>query len=106
MSPVPKPPPRPALRRAPDSSVHPAAAPGVTAFGADLELPGRAGAKGAKKGKRAPEPVKADPDALVDLVVPLPRGLRKRLRVKADEHGYTAEEAAYHLIRTWLGDQR
>ena len=106
MSPVPYPPPRPALRRAPDSSVHPAAAPGVAGLGSDLVLPPKSPAKGARKGKRAPDLSKADPEALVDLVVPLPRGLRKRLRVKAEEHGYTAEEAAYHLIRTWLGDQR
>ncbi len=41
-------------------------------------------------------------DKPVELVVTLPRSMRKRLAKKADALGYTPEEAAYRLLRSWL----
>jgi hypothetical protein len=38
----------------------------------------------------------------VELVVTLPKELRRRLRAKAAENGYTAEEAAAMLLRVWV----
>ena len=110
--------PRPALRKAPDATVHPAAPP-LAALGVDLEpaaareplrLAPEAGpgpGKGAKK-KDKPRPTRDRPPVVtpggptVNLVVPVPKAMRKRLRAKAAEHGFTAEEATFHLLRVWL----
>jgi hypothetical protein len=87
--------PRPALRRADDGSVHPAAA-SQSSLAVDVtpvvhrerRKPGKA------KGKR-------DADEQVTLTVTLPRSARKRLRRRAEEYGWSAEEAAAHVLRVW-----
>jgi hypothetical protein len=94
----PKPPPRPALRKAPDSQRHPAAPPRLVVVRSEVSDAAAAAAvtarkKGGGKGKD-------EPDA--ELVVRLPKVLRKRLRAKAEEHGLSAEEATYELIRVWV----
>jgi hypothetical protein len=92
------PPPRPALRRADDGSVHPAA-PHLSSLAVDVSAaaarPGRG--KGKKKDKD-----KADDT--VEITVTLPRQVRKRLRRKAEAYGWTAEEAASHVLRVWADD--
>lgn len=99
----PNPPPRPALSRAGDADVHPAA-PGVPSLTtllpplAAVKAGGSAKAK-TRKGKRSAVP---GDGKVVDLVVPLPKALRKRLKDKAADHGYTPEEAVYHLLRVWV----
>lgn len=56
----------------------------------------------AKPDVRPSKPGKKDKEELVDLRIRLPKSLRKELRVRAEAAGYTAEDAAYHLIRSWL----
>ena len=93
-----KPPPRPALRKAPDSQRHPAA-PRLVVVRSDVSEAATArAAEGRKKGSSTRG--KDEPDA--ELVVRLPKALRKRLRAKAEEHGLSAEEATYELIRVWV----
>ena len=95
------PPPRPALSRAGDADVHPAA-PGVPSLTTSLPRPATAkagnGVGKTRKGKTAAK----DEGKVVDLVVPLPKALRRRLKDKAADHGYSPEEAAYHLLRVWV----
>lgn len=88
--------PRPALRRADDASVHPAA-PHLASLRA--ELAPRKG-KGAKAASHVPFP--GDGDKAVELVVPMPKAMRKQLKARAAELGWTPEEAAFHLLRVWL----
>ena len=99
----PKPPPRPALRKAPDSQRHPAA-PRLVVVRSDFAdaAAGVAGAAAAAAaaGKKKGEKGRDEPDA--ELVVRLPKALRKRLRAKAQEHGLSAEEATYELVRVWV----
>lgn len=105
-----RPAPRPALRKAPDGSVHPAS-PRLSSLAVDEEAL-RPTVKG-KPGKGKPAPrgraggkadAKADPrtEERVELSVSVPRSLRKRLRRKAEEHGWTAEEAAARVLRAWV----
>jgi hypothetical protein len=88
--------PRPALRKAPDGHVHPAA-PRLGSLPArlqaELERPAR------KAGKEWDEGGKDKP---VDVVIPMPKSMRKRLRTRAAEQGMTAEDAAFHVLRVWL----
>jgi hypothetical protein len=103
--------PRPALRKAPDGSVHPAsprggvlrvAAPGEGPDGRPAGHDGKARDKG-KKGRVEDRLDRLDKDdKIVDVVVSMPKSVRRRLRRKAEEYGWTAEEAAYHLARTWV----
>jgi hypothetical protein len=44
----------------------------------------------------------AETGARVELVVPLSKGLRKRLRAKAEEMGATPEEAVAQLVGIWV----
>jgi hypothetical protein len=93
----PKPPPRPALRKAPDSQRHPAAPPRLEVVRSDVsDAAATAAANARKKGGKG----KDEPDT--ELVVKMPKALRKRLRAKAEEHGLSAEEATYELIRVWV----
>jgi hypothetical protein len=95
MTHAPTPPPRPALRKAPDGSVHPASA---VLSSLAVTVP-RAGASEKKPGKKGAK--KAEPDDTVDLVVTLPRSVRKALRRRAADYGWSAEEAAGHVLRVW-----
>jgi hypothetical protein len=102
MSHSPPPAPRPALRKAPDGSVHPASAT-LSSLAVTLppggDGPSRDGRKGAKKaGKSAKS---AEPDEPVELVVTLPRSVRKALRRRASDYGWSAEQAAAHVLRVW-----
>ena len=98
----PNPPPRPALTRAGDADVHPAA-PGVPSLATRLPHLAAVKAGGSTgKGRKGKKSVVLDEGKVVDLVVPLPKALRKRLKDKAADHGYSPEEAAYHLLRVWV----
>ena len=90
----PKPAPRPALRKAADSDVHPAA-PRLVAVMPEMPEVASAAMAGKKKGGGRDEPE-------AELVIKLPKPLRKKLRAKAQEHGLTAEDATYELIRVWV----
>jgi hypothetical protein len=103
--------PRPALRKAPDGSVHPAAAH-LSSLAVELDpkdvqpVPtagDRAGAKGkGKKGRKGGKGADgAVQDEVVELVVPLPKPVRRALRQRAAEYGWSAEEAAGHVLRVW-----
>ena len=95
--------PRPALRKAEDSRVHPAA---PRLAGLSPTLPPSKAAKSGKGAKRPAGhvPFPGDGDKAVDVVVPMPKAMRKQLKAKAAELGYTPEEAAFHLLRVWLDD--
>lgn len=83
MTPIPKP--RPALRRSDDGTVHlvglPASSLAVDAVTSRV-----------KKKDKVDE---------VQLVVTLSKRVRKQLRRKAERYGWTAEEAAAHVLRAW-----
>ncbi len=84
--------PRPALRRAEDGTVHPAA-PHLSSLAVDIST-----ASSRRKGKRKD---KDKADETVVLTVTLPKRTRKLLRRKAETYGWTAEEAAAHVLRVW-----
>lgn len=90
------PPPRPALVRRPDGTVH-SAAPHLSSLSVDEAAVAKAVKKHKKKKARPGED-----DA--DIVVTLPKRDRKRLRRKADGYGWTAEEAAAHVLRAWADE--
>ncbi|HEU4541632.1 MAG TPA: hypothetical protein VFR23_10955 [Jiangellaceae bacterium] len=83
MNSVPKP--RPALRRSDDGTVHligrPASSLAVDAVTDRIR--------------------KKDKMDEVQLVVTLSKRVRKQLRRKAEQYGWTAEEAAAHVLRAW-----
>ena len=68
--------------------------PGADPSAAGKKQKGRKDSKG-KKGAK-PEPVE-----LVALQVELPKPVRKALRKRASDYGWTAEEAAAHVLRVW-----
>jgi hypothetical protein len=88
--------PRPALRRAEDGTVHPAAAH-LSSLAVDLSISAKDRPKGKKKDKDKAEET-------VVLTVTLPKRTRRRLRRKAETYGWTAEEAASHVLRVWADD--
>ncbi len=88
MSPVP--PPRPALGR-------PGALKAAKRTAGAPSAPGKAAAKPAPD-KTAP----ARDDKLVELVVPLPKDVRKRVREKAELLGVSPEEAVYRVLLSWV----
>ncbi|HMG30790.1 MAG TPA: hypothetical protein VK585_11795 [Jiangellaceae bacterium] len=92
------PPPRPALRRADDGAVHPAA-PHLSSLAVDVS--GAAAGEGRRKGTKKD---KDKAEETVDITVTLPKRDRKRLRRKAETYGWTAEEAASHVLRVWADD--
>jgi hypothetical protein len=85
--------PRPALRRADDGIVHPAAAH-LSSLAVDLSTSAKVRRKDKKKDKDKAEET-------VVLSVTLPRRTRRLLRRKAEKYGWTAEEAASHVLRVW-----
>lgn len=100
-----RPEPRPALRRAADGSVHPASAR-TSSLAVDPDAVA-AVAKAARKrksdgGKDAKDKDRAKHEDRVELSVTVPRTLRKALRRKAEAHGWSAEEAAAHVLRAWV----
>lgn len=87
------PPPRPALVRTKDGSVRPAA-PITAVFSVDADAVAAAGKKSKKKNKAKAEDV-------VEFTVHLQKRDRKRLRKKATGLGWTADEAAAHVLQVW-----
>jgi hypothetical protein len=56
----------------------------------------------AKSAKKARKRAKNKPlEETVDLTVVLSKRDRKRLRRRAENYGWTAEEAASHVLRAW-----
>jgi hypothetical protein len=90
--------PRPALRSI-EGKEH--ARPAPARF-TDLasELPPAVGRK--HRGEEAAAKRKGGKDELVTLKVELPKSVRKELRVRAEQAGYSPEELVYHLVRSWL----
>ncbi|MBB5786499.1 hypothetical protein [Jiangella mangrovi] len=87
--------PRPALVRRSDGTV------GSTGGHlSSLAVDEAAVAKAVKKHKKKTH--SGDDDA--ELTVPLSKRDRKRLRRKADAYGWTAEEAAAHVLRAWADE--
>lgn len=108
MSHAPPPEPRPALRKAADGSIHPASAVlSSLAVSIPDDLSGEKDAKPGKKSKKAKKAEKAakrthlEPVDTVTLRVELPTPVRKALRKRASHYGWTAEEAAAHVLRVW-----
>jgi hypothetical protein len=93
-----QPAPRPALRKAADGSVHPASTR-LSSVSVTVQ-PTVAAVAEPVRGKKRKKGKKSDAD-LVELVVSLPRGVRRELRKRAQAHGWTAEEAATHVLRAW-----
>ena len=85
--------PRPALQRADDGTVHPAA-PHLSSLAVDVSAMTKDRRKGKKKDKDKAEET-------VVLTVTLPKRIRRQLRRKAETYGWTAEEAAAHVLRVW-----
>jgi hypothetical protein len=85
--------PRPALRRADDGTVHPAA-PHLSSLAVDVSAT-------AKERRKAKNKDKAKAEETVVLTITLPKRIRRQLRRKAETYGWTAEEAAAHVLRVW-----
>lgn len=98
MSPT-RPQPRPALRTAEDGRVLPAR-PFASSLAVDDAAVAAAAASRAKKSKKNGK----EDDKPVELVVVLPRSVRKRLRKRAEDYGWSPEEAAAHVLRVWAGE--
>ena len=111
MSHPPTPEPRPALRKAPDGSVHPASVvlsslavsvpdggTASTGQGGGSAEPDKKGKKSSKKKSKGAAP---EPDEVVLLQVEMPKPVRKALRRRASDYGWSAEEAAAHVLRVW-----
>ena len=81
--------PRPALRKAPDGRVHPAA----PAASSSISVHGST--SDALRGKPK--------DKLVDLGVRVPKSLRKRVRALAEEQGVTPDDVVAAILRERLG---
>lgn len=84
------PPPRPALRRSGDGVVRAVPVP-RSALTVDPAAVDRAASRKPKKKETAE----------VELTVVVPRRVRKKLRRKADRYGWSAEQAAAHVLRAW-----
>lgn len=100
--------PRPALRKAPDGSMHPAAprpaedkhlhaAPPSAVGAAGQYRPGDLRAR--KAASESPKPKKSE---LVTVEVRLPKKLRKAARKKAEAEGWTFDQAVRYVLRAWV----
>lgn len=87
--------PRPALHRADDGTVHVVAGQ-LSSLAVDV-TPAVKETRKAKKGKA--ERDKAE--ETVPVMVTLTKRTRRQLRRKAETYGWTAEEAAAHVLRVW-----
>ncbi|RZS87484.1 hypothetical protein EV189_2915 [Motilibacter rhizosphaerae] len=88
--------PRPALRPGARGGTARPAPVRLTSFHAQLQelRPGEQ-AGGARREARKK-------DEIVTVKVEMPKSMRKQLRMRAEEAGYSAEDAVYHLVRSWL----
>jgi hypothetical protein len=91
--------PRPALQRADDGTVHPAAA-NLSSLAVDVSVTAKDRRRGKKKDK-VNDKDKDKAEETVVLTVTLPKRTRRQLRRKAETYGWTAEEAAAHVLRVW-----
>ena len=114
--------PRPALQKAPDGGVHPAAAPRTSAPKhlhpapqAPAVAPGRgptvdAAGKGGKAGGFKPGDLRARKaskdkkhvEPTVTLKVSMPKDLRKDARKKAERGGFELDAVVTSLLRAWV----
>ncbi|NED98952.1 hypothetical protein [Phytoactinopolyspora halotolerans] len=86
--------PRPALTRRRDGTVLPAA-PHLSSLAVEPAAVAKAARKTRKRAKNKPD------EETVTLNVVLSKRDRKRLRRRAEAYGWTAEEAAAHVVRAW-----
>jgi len=86
--------PRTALTKSPDGTVHPAA-PHMSSLAVQLTK------DSGKSGRKADRDKSDKDDRLVELTLQVPKSVRKALRRRAEEFGWTAEEAAVHVLRVW-----
>ncbi|WP_129668840.1 hypothetical protein [Phytoactinopolyspora endophytica] len=86
--------PRPALVRRKDGVVVPAAAH-LSSMAVDASAVAKAAKKARKRAKNSPA------EETVEITVALSKRDRKRLRRRAEAYGWTAEEAAAHVLRAW-----
>lgn len=89
--------PRPALVRQSDGTVGPAVEH-LSSMAVDPTAVVKSAKKARKKAKNKP------PEEVVELHVVLSKRDRKRLRRRAERYGWTAEEAAAHVLRAWADD--
>lgn len=93
--------PKPALRRAPDGTVHPAS-PSHSSLAVNLrpvlDTKSRKGKEG-KEARREDRRLATEEQVLV--TVSLPRSVRKKLRRRAEEYGWNVEEASANVLRVW-----
>jgi hypothetical protein len=109
-----RPEPRPALQKAPDGSMHPAAprtaatkhlhpaptAPAVPPSAPNDFRPGDLRARKAASRQGKPEKTKKSERVTVELQ--LPKKLRKEARRKAADNGWTLDEAVTYVLRAWV----
>jgi hypothetical protein len=96
-----EPAPRPALQR-PEGSDLPRPVPArLTDLAVELPPPGAHHATH-HSGAHSTGGGRGGKDELVTLKVPLPKSVRKELRIRAEQAGYSPEELVYHLVRSWL----
>jgi len=68
--------------------------------GPHTETDGKKGRKNGR-GKKKPKAAAVESADVVALQVELPKPVRKALRKRASDYGWTAEEAAAHVLRVW-----
>jgi hypothetical protein len=126
MASKPKPAPRPALRRAPDADRHPALTsvmPTPSIQAASTKSPGKSGKKQNKSTKKGFKPNllsagRATSDTIIqgakpkkaaktmELVLQVPKPIRKELRRRAKAAGVPVEAFTADLLAVWVGDDR
>ena len=105
--------PRPALQKAPDGSMHPAAprtsapkhlhpAPHAPAAAPSASGDFRPGDLRARKAAAQSKPEKAKKSERVTVEVTLPKKLRKEAKKKAADNGWTLDEAVTYVLRAWV----
>ena len=111
--------PRPALKRAPDGALHPAApkaappkhlhpAPNPPAAAPEPvaeqpEVHYKPGDLRARKAAKAGKPYKpGKKEELVDLEVMVPKKLRKAVRRRAEDEGLTVDDAVTRALSSWV----
>lgn len=91
--------PRPALRKADDADVHPALPPKKPLKTIDSKKPKQPNPLKIGKGKATSDSIMTGKDKKVELVVKVPKSLRKRLRAEADRRGLSVDELVTILLR-------
>jgi len=102
--------PRPALRKAPDGSMHPAAPRAAEDKHLQAAPPPSDGTAtgqyrhGDLRARKAADPTRKEPkkSELVTVEVHLPKKLRKAARKKAEAEGWTFDQAVRYVLRAWV----